>query len=211
MFDKFVELLDKVNYDSDNDQLVLLGDYIDRGPDSKKVLDLVIELVKDGAVALMGNHEFLLLESLNNTETCEFWFKYGGLDTMRSFVPEGWFGVLPYFEQPKLIPLEYIEFLSGLPAWAEIDEYIFVHAGLPKYAKHPSESSLYDLLWVREEWIRRPYRGKTVVFGHTPTFKLNYGYFVPWFGKNKICIDTGACYMNGKLTCLQLPSTVWQV
>ena len=213
-YDKLVELLNKVNYQPGKDQLVLLGDYIDRGPKSRETIDLVIELVNNGAIALKGNHEDMLINALDDVNSCELWLYNGGKKTLRSYHISGGYGNIPWHEQPRRIPQKHLDFIRNLPISHETDEYIFVHAGLPLYATKVEEAEHHDLMWVRDEWLTREYKGKVVVFGHTPTFTIQgHKKPEPWFGKNKIDIDTGAIYSKygGKLTCLQLPTMVWQV
>jgi len=214
MYNKLVKLLEIIKYNPKNDELFLLGDYIDRGPDSKKVVDLVIELVNNGAKAICGNHEDMLLKSFNSYEWYQTWLYNGGHKTIKSY--EGNIFAVDYKKELKdKIPREHIEFFKNLPIGYEIEDYIFIHAGLPEYANHPDEAKEYDLMWVRDEWIQRPYNRKTIVFGHTPTFLIKgHEKPEPWFGQNKICIDTGAVFekRGGKLTCLELPCCkTWQV
>ena len=215
MYDKFTELLEKVKYDSANDKLILLGDYVDRGPKSKQVVELIMELVAGGAVALMGNHEDMLVNAIDDAEDCALWFQNGGRETLRSYRISGGYGSTPWYDMPKRIPKKHIEFLKGLPKWYETEEYIFVHAGLPYGYNHPKDvADEESLMWVRQEWLISQNKGKTVIFGHTPTFTIRGHEIVsPWFSSGKVGIDTGAVFKkyDGKLTCLQLPAMVWQV
>jgi len=212
-YDKFKTLLEKVSYNYESDKLVLLGDYIDRGSSSRKVINLVIQLVFNGAIALKGNHEDMLLKALDDTYNCQIWLYNGGKNTLRSYYISGGYGSIPWYEQPSKIPGNHINFIRNLPTWYEDENYIFVHAGLSCNKNHPSISDEHDLMWIRNDWINSNYNGKTVVFGHTPTMNINKSN-TPWFGKNKICIDTGAVFgkYDGKLTCLQLPEEkYWQM
>ena len=213
MYDKFTELLKKVKYNPANDKLILLGDYIDRGPHSKKVIELVMDLVANGAVALMGNHEDMLIKAIEDADDCMLWLQNGGKSTLRSYRISGGYGSTPWYGLPKLIPQKHIEFLKGLPKWYETDEYVFVHAGLPFGCNHPKDADEESLMWVRQEWLINQNKGKTVIFGHTPTFTIvGHESSVPWFSSGKVGIDTGAVFKDygGKLTCLQLPAMVWQ-
>lgn len=206
-YDKLVKLLDIISYNSKEDQLVLLGDYIDRGDKSKETIELVMKLVNNGAIALKGNHEDMFLNSIINPSNIygkddfNIWFYNGGNKTLENYKVDG----------KVLIPEEHMEFIKNLPEWYETEDYIFVHAGLSVNKTSPSESLSFDLMWIRDEWIYSRYNGKKVIFGHTPTQNIS-NKNKPWFGKNKICIDTGAVFPNGKLTCLQLPEmNYWQV
>lgn len=213
-YDELIQLLNKVKYNPQKDKLILLGDYIDRGKDSRKVIELVMDLVNNGAVALKGNHEDMLIKALDDIGYCQLWLQNGGKKTLRSYHISGGYGSIPWYEQPNKIPRQHIEFIKNLPTWHETEDYIFVHAGLPSYANCPEESNDYDLMWIRNEWFARNWNGKVVVFGHTPTFTIEGHERVDiWLGNRKVCIDTGCVFKKygGKLSCLQLPSMVWQV
>ena len=163
MYDEFTALLEKVKYNPANDKLILLGDYIDRGPNSKEVVELVMELVSGGAVALKGNHEDMLLNAICDTEECLLWFHNGGKKTLRSYHISGGYGSTPWYELPKKIPTKHVQFLSDLPCWHETEDYIFVHAGLPFGCNHPKDvTDEESLMWVREEWLISQNKGKLV-------------------------------------------------
>lgn len=203
-YDLFVDVLKKAQYNNNIDRLVLIGDYIDRGPDSKRVLDLVMQLSEEGAVVIAGNHEEMLLSSYKNPVTKDPWLLNGGDKTLLSF------GIKEITkESVSLIPKKYIDFISGLPFYYENKDYIFVHAGLDPDLQQPELTNKYALIWLRDEWLRCKYTGeKTVIFGHSPTFTINsHSKATPWVSGKKICIDTGAVYPHygGKLTCLELP------
>ena len=185
----FERLLEKLPLNWKTDTLVLLGDYIDRGPDSRGVLDLVMELKrKHGSrvIPLLGNHEWMFLRYLSGKDE-HFFLANGGDSTLSQFMEEGFF----------YVPTEYIRFMSGLPHYWETEHYIFVHAGLrPK--KPLEKQDLRDLLFIRNDFIKSKYNwGKRVIFGHTP-------FSEPLIEPNKIGIDTG-CVYGGKLTALVLP------
>lgn len=203
-YDLFVDVLNKAQYNSNKDSLVLIGDYIDRGPDSKKVLDLIIKLCQEGAIALAGNHEEMLISSYKNPDTTIPWLMNGGDKTLKSFDIKD-----ITRDSVTLIPKEYIDFILSLPFYYEIKDYIFVHAGLDPDLQQPELTNKYALLWLRDDWLRCKYTGeKTVIFGHSPTFTIhNHSTAIPWISGKKICIDTGAVYprYGGKLTCLELP------
>lgn len=146
----FKRAVDQVNLDQD--RLYLLGDYIDRGEDSRGVISLVKSLVSDGAVALQGNHENMLV-----TGRYDIWMYNGGQDTLESY--------------DGRVDESDIEFMKSLPIYHEEEDYFFVHAGID--SKFPLfQQSEFDMLWVREGFIDVEYTGKTVVFGHTPTKKI---------------------------------------
>jgi serine/threonine protein phosphatase 1 len=172
------------------DTMVFLGDYIDRGPDSKGVVDYIIQLRQDlpHVVCLKGNHEAMFLDWVLNGNNYDLYLYNGGGATIRSYSQDGKF----------MLPQEHLDFFSSLLLYYETEEYIFVHAGL-KAGTPLTEQDPHDLIWIRDEFILSPHNfGKLVVFGHTP---LQRAFIAP----NKIGIDTGAAY-GGRLTCLELPA-----
>jgi serine/threonine protein phosphatase 1 len=150
------------------DTLFFLGDYIDRGPDSKAVLDYLVQLQGSGitAITLMGNHEFMLLESLENDEYFELWKLNGSDATLQSFgiEPE----IMDTRQCMRKIPPEYINFLKGLSYYAETEGFFIVHAGLGKRGDKPLEDT-DTLFWTRAETYNREIlKGRKLVHGHTP-------------------------------------------
>jgi serine/threonine protein phosphatase 1 len=184
------------------DKLVFLGDYVDRGPSPKAVIDRLIEL-RDAhrceTVFLRGNHEDMLLSFLGEHGSHGEAFLFnGGRSTLASY------GVKPgtaRSEVPALIPADHLEFLRALELSHLVDPYLFVHAGIsPLLALDQQKEE--DLLWIREEFIRNRHRlAKTVIFGHTPQRE------VLWHLPYKVGLDTGCVYGN-KLSCLDLTSRV---
>jgi serine/threonine protein phosphatase 1 len=177
------------------DTFVFLGDYIDRGPDSKAVINRILEFqkVRPQTVTLMGNHEMMLLDYLQGHDE-EYFLNAGGRDTLASY------GISPDIG-PKavkaLLPQEHLDFFSSLPFIWEDRHGIYVHAGL-----EPGVETFHQVaaccVWIRDEFVRSRYPfEKTVVFGHT-VFRE------PKVEKYKIGIDTGAVY-GGELTALLLP------
>ena len=189
------QLLDKVQPDLEKDILLFIGDYIDRGPESRKVVDYVIRLQqnypREHIVCLKGNHEAMLLDFLQGRER-ELFLLNGGLKTLRDYWGKRWDSF-----QELLLPPEHARFYQELLAYYETPDYIFVHGGL-KPGVPLGEQQEEDLLWIRGEFIASMEDfGRLVIFGHTP-FKQ------PLLMPNKIGIDTGAVYGNF-LTCLKLP------
>lgn len=214
-----------------HDTLVFVGDYIDRGPHSKQVVEYVRYLPKmtqAKVVALRGNHEDAWLR-VRRYGWPEFVRPphHGCLPAYRSFInaPVAVTGQEPIaeereaFESGRFIPRRIVEWMEKLPYWYEDDHAIYVHAGLPPAPDggfyHPSQlpDPPVQLLWLRDEHFFRNYRGKRVVFGHTctellPTELSRYCPTDPeslWGYDHVVGIDTG-CGRGGFLTCLELPS-----
>jgi serine/threonine protein phosphatase 1 len=194
--DKLRRLIDQLAIDPKQDQLVFVGDYIDRGPDSFEVVDYLLGLksIFPNVVFLKGNHEQMLEDYLAGPDKLTFLIN-GGQATLDSYLrhrpsPQG-----PVF------PLRHQVFFKGLRLFYETENYLFVHAGLkpkvPLTQQHPG-----DLLWIRSQFIYSDVDfGKQVVFGHTP-------FPEPLVQANKIGIDTGAVYGH-QLTCVKLPDLVF--
>lgn len=191
-FDKLRALMDKIPINYAQDQLIFIGDYIDRGPSSVEVVDYLIDLKKrfPGTIFLMGNHEDMLQNYLDGSDRFTYLLN-GGQRTLEEYLNRS--------NNPKTypVPSEHLEFFNSLFLYYQTEDYIFVHAGLRKKVPLESQEKM-DLLWIRDEFIYSDFNfGKRVIFGHTP-FKE------PLLQSNKIGIDTGAVYGN-RLTCIQLP------
>jgi serine/threonine protein phosphatase 1 len=201
--DALTALIDAVEPRPD-DTLVALGDYIDRGADSRGVLDQLIVLAgRCRLVPLLGNHEELLLDALRDITTLRRWLTLGGGDTLRSY---GW---RPGGLRSRLadwIPLPHQQFVAGCRPYYETSTHLFVHAGFaPELPmdRQPSEA----LRWrVTDARTAAPHQsGKIAVVGHTPQQSgeiLDLGFL--------ICIDTN-CARGGWLTALDTDTgQVWQ-
>jgi len=190
-------LLDKINLDLTVDRLLFVGDYIDRGPRSKGVVDYIIRL-KDQAppgqiICLKGNHEAMFLDFLAGGQGDMFLFN-GGLATLEDYWGDDWVG---QDRESLTLPPDHAQFFQDLELYYEMPDYIFVHGGL-KPGVPLDEQVEDDLLWIRGEFITSEADfGRRVIFGHTPFKK-------PLLMPNKIGIDTGAVYGNF-LTALKLP------
>ena len=184
---------------------VFLGDYVDRGPQSRVVLDRLIERSHTHrTIFLKGNHEVLLATFPTDPNILDEWRKYGGLETLMSY------GLKPSAKRspsqyPELaaalehaLPQSHRDFLSELKTHFVCGDYFFVHAGVrPNVSLHLQSEN--DLLWIRDDFLKyeKPF-DKIIVHGHTPVP-------APEIRSNRINIDTGA-YATGKLTCLVLES-----
>ncbi len=211
-------LLDETGYTPEHDQLVLLGDYVDRGQDARETLERVIGLVHEGAVALLGNHEDLMLTALTSGRESYWnrWLKVnGGLATLQSygFTSEQLITLSGEdFELPDLhceTLDRHLDFIRSLKLYYETEDYLFVHAGVEP-GKPVSECSRRQLIWIREAF-HNDYDGeKLVVFGHTPTFYLHKDNtrFDIYYGINRIIgIDGGAVY-GGQLNALDVTNGI---
>jgi serine/threonine protein phosphatase 1 len=191
-------LVARLDIDTQQDRLIFVGDYIDRGPDSKEVVDRILGLREtiDHVICLLGNHEQMFLNYYLHGRDLELFLANGGSDTLASY------GLQRSRRDPSFrVPERHLRFYQSLLPCYEAADYIFVHAGLRPGVPLP-EQDLNDLLWSRFEFIRSAYDfGKRVIFGHTP-------FSVPLVEPNKIGIDTGAVY-GGPLTCLELPGMIF--
>lgn len=184
---------------------VFLGDYVDRGPSSREVIDLLIKRGSDHvAIFLAGNHETFLSEFLRNPAVFDNWKQYGGLATLSSYGVRAPTNPVPS-EQLDLslalnsrIPSSHRTFLDNLKPFFICGDFFLVHAGVrPRVPL--MEQNVNDLLSIREDFLSyKGEYGKIIIHGHTPVRE-------PDVRSNRINIDTGA-YFTGKLTCLRLES-----
>ncbi len=156
-----------------NDQLIFLGDYIDRGPDSKGVIDFIMELESNDyyITALKGNHEDYCVRAFeedqkhrgflgfrSKSKIQKEWEMHGGVQTMESFDTES----------PKDIPKKYIDWMKELPHYIEVDDFVIVHAGLNFRNENPFEDK-HSMLWIRDFKVdRNKIKNKKVIHGHVP-------------------------------------------
>ena len=179
----------------ESDTVVFVGDYVDRGPSARDVIDLADELKKTGAecVYLKGNHEDMMLSFLGLPgHYGESFLFNGGVATLESYGV----GEDKLLEAVEHLPGRHLEFLSGLATSYLRPPYLFVHAGISPLRQLEEQQS-EDMLWIRQEFIFNPHRvDATVVFGHTPMRGVMID--LPY----KLGIDTGLVY-GGKLTCVE--------
>lgn len=193
--DKLEALLRRIAPETD-DTLVFLGDYIDRGPDPRGVIDELLRLRRQThCVFLRGNHEDMFLNWLEFGNNWTMYTSNGGLQTIRAYAGED--DDFDHHRVARSLPGAHRNFFADLQDWYEHGGYIFVHAGIRPGTALAAQSRS-DLLWIRNEFIGIP-TGVTakVIFGHTPFPR-------PLIQKDKIGIDTGAVY-GGMLTAIELP------
>lgn len=207
-YDEFCKLLGLVKYNATTDQLILLGDYVNRGKDSLKVVQFVYELVHQGAIALKGNHdEWFIKYLMSSTNDFKRFVseKVGGYPTLQSFVQQNHLVESKNDVYRTFIRSQYkhlIQFLNDLPLIFETPLYVFVHAGVhPK--KELNENTSRDLIMSRWGFINQPCPlQKTVIFGHTTCVKIHNKPDL-WIKGNKIGIDGGCCF-GYQLNCLEI-------
>ena len=183
-------------------RLVFLGDLVDRGPDSKGVLDRLIggEIPVTKVDTIMGNHEEAMLGAYDGTNDPRGWLSYGGIQTLESYGIDRAERFAPGFDlrqrMREAVPAEHIAFLRSLPDQLRVGDYLFVHAGIrPGVAFDHQQPA--DLRWIREGFLdSEADHGAMIVHGHTISPE-------PQQLANRIGIDTG-CYAGGSLTALVL-------
>ncbi len=181
--------------------LIFLGDYIDRGFQSRDVIDVLLsdQLSPFETYFLKGNHEASMLQFLSDPSVGPRWAEFGGAETLVSY------GIQPprtrtslddwsraSDELQQVLPADHLHFLRNLDLSVRIGDYVFVHAGVRPGVPLDQQSE-YDMLWIRDEFLsdRKPL-GAVIVHGHTPTS-------APHRDSRRIGVDTGA-YLSGRLT-----------
>ena len=181
------------------DTVVFLGDYVDRGPQSREVLDLLVrEAEKANRIFLRGNHEVMMLGAAENPFRAESWKQCGGLDTLLSYDIRGG------LDWPSKIPEAHWRFLEKTIRYYETEKHIFVHGCLDPELKLEGQSD--DVLyWQTFDQLQPHISGKKVVCGHTTLAEgeiedVGHG----------VCIETAVAY-GGWLSCLEVHSgEFWQ-
>ena len=206
--DLLEELIDKLPL-RPGDRLVFLGDYVDRGPNSKRVVDLLLDLAGDWPCAfLLGNHESMFLDFLGWDSDLYFggdaFLLNGGDRTLASY---GYFETDLTSPEAFVLPPSHEKFYGNLALWHRDGDYLFVHAGVGREAAAETDldyalrqAHVEDLLWDRSTLDVPHQLGVTLVYGHTPARDFS----VRWNPPFSIGIDTGAVY-GGRLTAIRLP------
>ncbi len=208
-FSRLLNLIHKVNFDPEQDFLILLGDYIDRGEENMRCLRWAKEMSeKKNVIALRGNHEQMMLYyyMLGGSEG-SIWLPNGGSLSKREL--DIWLR-----REPDALKT-CLNFINARPLYHQMfineQEYIFVHAGLEPgvpLEKQTEES----LLWIRSQFYKNYTGSARVICGHTPTPYLMPDRYYPLSLTNRITIiDTGSFLPNGKISCIDVISDqIWQ-
>lgn len=199
-------MADAAASDADRKVVIFLGDYIDRGPESRGVIRYLAGLPKDADVEwrfLKGNHEEAMLQFLEDPATGPTWCEYGGEATLASYglrppqmkhKPEAWKHLADDLAH-KVTPAER-EFLEGLELSLAVGDYFFAHAGA-RPGVPLAEQSIRDLMWIRGSFLDSEVGfEKVVVHGHTPAARTHADH-------RRIGVDTKA-YASGVLTAVRL-------
>jgi serine/threonine protein phosphatase 1 len=192
--------------DIERPMIVFLGDYIDRGPLSRAVVDFILALQQDPTLevrTLKGNHEQALLLFLENAQFGPTWMAHGGATTLSSYQVQP-----PHprageeaFEKARIafrdaLGIPHLEFFQKLELYLQQDDYAFVHAGV-RWGIPLHEQTEEDLLWIRKDFLDSDETMEhVIVHGHTPVEQ-------PYLGTGRIGIDTGA-YATGTLSAVRL-------
>lgn len=209
--EKFLGLLEKAEYNPSLDLLVVCGDMIDRGRENLKTIATCRALQSKGAILLKGNHEQFAQECIKDmlmekqSEALQVWVNYNG--------GSNFYDELLTLDKEQLKDI--LKFVETLPLYFSIDNFIFTHAGANSN-KLIEKNSEDEVVWMKKSFPYCPaYRGKTLIFGHEPTWNLgsydsNFkrGNAKIWFdtiNKDKIGIDCGSCF-GGRMGILELPT-----
>lgn len=183
--------------------IVMLGDYVDRGPASPEVLDHLAAPPPTGfeRICLCGNHEAMMLEHVADPHVPSRWLDNGGLDTLAGYgIDAGRYQAASHGEREDMlashIPAEHLDFLQALPILVSSGPFVFVHAGIDPALPLPEQAD-ETLLWMRHNRkTPEPTLDRIVVHGHTPAA-------APVVLPGRICVDTG-CFATGVLTAVRL-------
>jgi serine/threonine protein phosphatase 1 len=197
--------VDTMLYPASRTIVAFLGDYIDRGPASRGVLELLARAQRHETVFLKGNHDVYVEKFLNDPTVLEEWQQIGGLETLASYglrpktSPDRAEQIRLADEFSNVLPESHRKFFHKLDLSFSCGDFFFVHAGIrPRIPIRRQKEE--DLLWIRDDFLLCEEEfEKFVVHGHTPVRE-------PDFRSNRINIDTGA-FATGRLTCLMIDGT----
>jgi serine/threonine protein phosphatase 1 len=169
------------------DRIIFLGDYIDKGPNSKKVIKLILKLELEGYEIdkLIGNHEIMLLNSIKSPFEYHNWLKNGGKETLESF------DIL----HPNKLKMKYLAFFKNLSYFKIFKDNIFVHGGLNFKLDNPLED-IESMLWIRNsEVLTNKIGGRKIIVGHTPSTIKE---IKKSLSSDRILLDGGCVYKDRK-------------
>ncbi len=195
--EKLINLMNRLPYDRHADMLIFMGDYINRGPQSREVIDYLLELKRQckKVIFLKGNHEHVLLQYAR-TKDQEYLWLLRSMDvepTLKSYSNADF----QTLSDLSFLPATHRDFMDGLLPYYRTEDYLFIHAGVIP-GEDPDKCPLDRLLTVRNTFLEcGQEQGVTVVFGHTP-------FEMPFVASGRIGIDTGAAHGN-MLTAVMLP------
>lgn len=196
----FVSLIENVIQLRKDDRLFLLGDYIDRGPDSKGVIDYILRINKLGfqTICLRGNHEEMLLKSIHDDSYLSLFLNNGGDKTFESF----------RIRAVNELQAEYIDFFRSTKYYAVQDHFLLVHAGINFEAPDPL-GDLDSMLWIRNFKAKNNPLNKIIIHGHTPVSLIEIRESLSRVASlQEINIDNGCVFglneFYGHLCCLEL-------
>jgi len=206
LFTQLLERIERERRERDHDccVLILLGDLVDRGPDSDKVVERALSIASgfDAVHHLIGNHEECMLATFSgDVRALRYFSRIGGDATIRSYIRDDAIYSAASFEElaeifPRSVPQRHIDFLRRGEDMVMYGDYVFVHAGVRPGVPLDSQAPA-DLRWIREEFLSTTVDfGAVVVHGHTISDQVE-------IRPNRIGIDTGA-YCSGALTALGL-------
>ena len=207
-YEMLVKLWDKIKFKPEEDLLIFLGDYTDRGPESVKCTRFIRKVAQmQNVIPLMGNHERMLMDyiinhphidMLNSVDINDCWMINGGLETLRDFAKNG---VKELYE--------WFHFANTLPVFVDVDDMFFCHAGIAP-DRSINDQDTNDMLWIREDFYNNYHGDKLIVVGHTPVQYLidtDEQYTPVYIDDNNILMcDTGAFLGGtvGRLSCINV-------
>lgn len=189
--------LDNIAF-STSDELFLLGDYVDRGPSSKQVIDTIWKLQSQGynITCLKGNHEEIVCEAYDTSQRREHYSRPGLESTLESFS----------VDYPHDIPEPYIQFMRDLPLYKEVGSFILVHAGLNIKSQDPLSTADNTMVWVRNWYPHIDYNwlgDRYIIHGHTPQFKNEIERMHRYLPEKRVLdIDNGCFFHEGEFGSL---------
>lgn len=199
MYDEFLKMLEEIEF-SDNDELYIIGDVIDRGPKSIETITHIMD--SKNMFLILGNHESAMLDYYRGKWVHESWadhewFSFGGESTRKDFI-----------KLDKELKNKILDYIESLPDYLVLDNFVLVHGGFYIDGDEDTlERALFNSNTEEKVWNREFFENDqrvldyTTIIGHTPTITFNENNII--HKNNKILIDCG-CYFGGKLACIRL-------